>query len=123
MENLHKLDLDVIQFSQITTWLWQGQVERVIPYLQQIRPDDADNFIDYLTKHRARIPNYQFDQKQGLTIGSGAVESAVKQIGRRLKISGGVWERRNVAQVLRHRCAYLNGYFTRPAPPQAFAVS
>lgn len=123
MENLHKLDLDITQFSQITTWLWQGQVESVIPYLQQKLGDDADNFIAYLTKHRTRIPNYQFDQKQGLTIGSGAVESAVKQIGRRLKISGAIWERRNVAQVLRHRCAYLNGYFTRQAPPLASAVS
>ena len=123
MENLHKLDLDITQLSQISTWLWQGQVESVIPYLQQQLGDDADNFIAYLTKHRARIPNYQFDQKQGLTIGSGAVESAVKQIGRRLKISGAVWERRNVAQVLRHRCAYLNGYFTRPAPPRTFITS
>lgn len=122
MENLHKLDLDITQFSQITTWLWQGQVEMLIPYLQQIRPDDTDNFIAYLTKHRTRIPNYQFDQKQGLTIGSGAVESAVKQIGRRLKISGAVWERRNVPQVLRHRCAYLNGYFTRQASPRVFAI-
>jgi hypothetical protein len=95
----------------------------VIPYLQKTLGDDADNFIAYLTKHRTRIPHYQFDQKQGLTIGSGAVESAVKQIGRRLKISGAVWERRNVPQVLRHRCAYLNGYFTRQAPLLASATS
>jgi hypothetical protein len=32
------------------------------------------------------------------------------QIGRRIKISGAQWNRHNVAQVLKHRCAYLNGY-------------
>ena len=50
-------------------------------------------------------------QKQGITIGSGSVESTIKQIGRRVKISGAQWNKDNVAQVLRHRCAYLNGYF------------
>jgi hypothetical protein len=122
-ENLHKLDLGVMRLSQITALLWQGQVDVVIPQLQTMLGENANNFIVYLTKHRARIPNYQFDQQQGLTIGSGAVESAVKQIGRRLKISGAVWERRNVAQVLRHRCAYLSGYFTRQSPPLVLTLS
>lgn len=40
---------------------------------------------------------------------SGAVESAVKQIDRRTKISGAQWNQENVPQVLAHRCAYLNG--------------
>jgi hypothetical protein len=122
-ENLHKLDLGVIQLSQITALLWQGQVDVVIPLLPSMLGEAANNFIVYLTKHQARIPHYQFDQQQGLTIGSGAVESAVKQIGRRVKISGAVWERRNVAQVLRHRCAYLNGYFTCPPSPIGSSAS
>jgi len=42
-------------------------------------------------------------------VGSGAVESAVKQIGARLKISGAQWKTENVNQVLSVRCAYLNG--------------
>ncbi|MEM6446092.1 MAG: ISKra4 family transposase, partial [Cyanobacteria bacterium P01_D01_bin.123] len=33
----------------------------------------------------------------------------VKQIGRRIKISGAQWKAENVPQVLKHRCAYLNG--------------
>nr|MDG3495202.1 ISKra4 family transposase [Pseudanabaena catenata USMAC16] len=41
-------------------------------------------------------------------IGSGAVESTIKQIGRRIKISGAQWKRDNLPQVLKHRCAYLN---------------
>jgi hypothetical protein len=38
----------------------------------------------------------------------GKVESAVKQIDRRLKISGAQWNSENVPQLLKHRCAYLN---------------
>ncbi len=43
------------------------------------------------------------------SIGSGSVESVVKQVDRRTKISGAQWKRENVPQVLAHRCAYLNG--------------
>ncbi|VEP17491.1 hypothetical protein H1P_6180002 [Hyella patelloides LEGE 07179] len=32
----------------------------------------------------------------------------LKQIDRRLKISGAQWKPENVSQVLKHRCAYLN---------------
>ncbi|MCA6554842.1 MAG: hypothetical protein IM585_23490 [Pseudanabaena sp. M135S2SP2A07QC] len=62
-------------------------------------------FLAYLRNHRHPIPEYSYLQKQGLTIGSGSVESTIKQIGRRVKISGAQWHRNNVAQVLKHRCA------------------
>ncbi|PSB14040.1 hypothetical protein C7B65_26790 [Phormidesmis priestleyi ULC007] len=55
-------------------------------------------------------------QQAGVTIGSGAVESLVKQINRRLKISGAQWSAHNVPQGLKHRSAYLNGDFTRSQP-------
>ncbi|MFN9240296.1 MAG: hypothetical protein ACK6DE_10460 [Pseudanabaena sp.] len=71
-------------------------------------------FLAYLRNHRHPIPEYSYLQKQGLTIGSGSVESTIKQIGRRVKISGAQWHRNNVAQVLKHRCAYLIGYFYSP---------
>lgn len=70
----------------------------------------------YLTKHRTRLINYQYFQLEGLTIGSGSVESGVKQIGRRLKISGAQWDAKNVDQVVKHRCAYLNGQFSTSLP-------
>ncbi len=38
-----------------------------------------------------------------------AIESTVKQIDRRTKISGAQWKIENVPQVIAHRCAYLNG--------------
>jgi hypothetical protein len=46
---------------------------------------------------------------------NAAVESAIKQIGRRVKISGAQWDAKNVPQLLKHRCAFLNGYFS-PTP-------
>ena len=45
---------------------------------------------------------------QGIEIGSGAVESLIKQIGARIKIVGAQWNEKNVPQILRLRCAYLN---------------
>ncbi|MBF2085599.1 MAG: hypothetical protein IGS16_13450 [Thermoleptolyngbya sp. C42_A2020_037] len=51
-------------------------------------------------------------QAEGVSIGSGAIESTVKQLGRRIKISGAQWDKDNVPQVLKQRCAYLNGQFS-----------
>ena len=70
----------------------------------------VDNFIAYLRKHQSRIPDYWYFQTEKISsIGSGAIESTVKQIGRRVKISGAQWNKHNVSQVLFHRTAYLNG--------------
>ena len=68
----------------------------------------VENFLSYLHKHLHRIPDYQTYQQQGICIGSGAVESTVKRIGLRLKLSGAQWKQANVANVLKQRCAYLN---------------
>jgi hypothetical protein len=66
-------------------------------------------FCQYLETHRHRIVNYDYYQTEGIcSIGSGAIESTIKQIDRRLKISGAQWNEGNVSQVLKHRCAYLN---------------
>ncbi len=77
----------------------------------------------YLEKHRHRIINYYYFQAEQIcSIGSGSIESTIKQIvpvslsegaspkeNRRNKISGAQWKSENVPQVLAHRCAYLNG--------------
>jgi len=73
----------------------------------------VDNFRTYVTKHRHRIVNYGYYQAEGISIGSGEVESTIKQMAARLKISGGQWNAANVPQVLLHRCADLNGVFSR----------
>ncbi len=40
------------------------------------------------------------------SIGSGAVESTVKQIAHRVKLTGAQWKQENVAHILQLRCAY-----------------
>jgi hypothetical protein len=43
----------------------------------------AQNFCHYLDKHRDRIINYEYHQAEEIrSIGSGSVESAVKQVDR-----------------------------------------
>ncbi len=82
-----------------------------------LKKKQAQNFCTYLENHRHRIINYGYYQAEKIcpkgyrfayAIASGAVESTVKQIDRRLKISGAQWNQENVPQVLKHRCAYLN---------------
>ena len=46
------------------------------------------------------------------SIGSGEIESGIKQIAARVKLTGAQWEEQNVQQVLKQRCAYLNGQFS-----------
>lgn len=90
--------------------LWQGEIDAVIDLFSDCKSKQAGNLIAYLNKHRLRIVNYAYFQAEQLcSIGSGAVESGVKQIDRRLKISGAQWRLEGVNQILGLRCAYLNG--------------
>jgi hypothetical protein len=64
----------------------------------------------YLETHRYGIINYLYYQEEFLSsIGSGTVESTIKQIGCRVKLSGAQWNIESVASILSLRCAYLNG--------------
>jgi len=113
MENLHKVGGSLKRLRQAETLLWQGQVDAAKALFADCTTKQAQNFINYLDKHCDRIVNYQYYQAEQIcSIGSGAVESAVKQIDRRTKISGAQWNKENVPQVLAHRCAYLNGLLT-----------
>lgn len=72
----------------------------------------VQNFINYLNKHRLLIPDYWYlHSEHACSIGSGAIESTLKQIGRRIKLSGAQWNDLNVP-LLAHRTAYLNGMLT-----------
>jgi hypothetical protein len=117
VENLHKVGGSIKRLNQAETLLWRGQVEAAIALFSNCQRKQAKNFCGYLLKHQHRIVNYEYFQAEGLySIGSGAVESAIKQIGRRVQISGAQWKRENVPQVLAHRCAYLNGLIGSPLP-------
>jgi hypothetical protein len=84
-------------------------VDEALALFSCLKNKQARNFCTYLENHRDRIVNYDYYQAENIcAIGSGAVESTVKQIDRRLKISGAQWNLESVSQVLKHRCAYLN---------------
>ena len=55
-----------------------------IALFQQECPKRARKFLAYVEKHRHRLVNYELLQAEHhISIGSGAVESAIKQIDRR----------------------------------------
>ena len=103
-------------------------VDRAIEEFSDWKHEKVSNFVTYLRKHRHRIVNYDYYQSEGISIGSGTIESTIKRTskmfpeskildktefcGRRIKISGSQWKTENVSQVLHHRCAYLNGCFS-----------
>lgn len=109
-ENLYKVGGSIKRLHQAEALLWMGNVDETLRLFENCQKKQAQNFCEYLGKHRQRIVNYSYFQAEGLcSIGSGAVESLIKQIDRRVQISGAQWKRENVPQVLAHRCAYLNG--------------
>jgi len=112
-ENLQKVGGSLKRLRQAEAYLWKGQVDETIALFVDMKRKQAHNFCTYLEKHRHRIINYGYYQAEGIcSIGSGAVESAIKQIDRRVQISGAQWDAKNVPQVLAHRAAYLNGLFS-----------
>ena len=110
MENLHKVGGSIKRLQKAKDLLWQGKVDETLALFEPLSKKQAQTFCNYLRKHRHRIVNYDYyQQEQICSIGSGAVESGIKQISRRVKISGAQWNQENVPQVLSHRCAYVNG--------------
>lgn len=109
-ENLYKVGGSLKRLGQAETLLWQGLVDEARALFADFRRKQAVNFCAYLDKHRSRIVNYKYFQAEQISsIGSGAVESAVKQIDRRMKISGAQWQLENVQKALQLRASYLNG--------------
>lgn len=109
MENLYKVGGSSRRIYQAKKLLWRGKVDETLALFSSLKKKQARNFCVYLDNHRHRIINYDYFQSEEISaIASGAVESTVKQIDRRLKISGAQWKIENVSQVLKHRCAYLN---------------
>ncbi len=108
IENLHKVGASNQRLRQAENYLWLGLVDDAIALFDDFQKKQARNFQNYLGKHRLRIPDYQLDQQLGICIGSGSVESWIKQIGSKIKIVGAQWNPNNVSQILRLRWAYLN---------------
>jgi hypothetical protein len=106
VENLHKVGGSTQRLHQAEARLWEEEVDAEIGLFKDCWDKQAQNFCGYLSKHRQRIVNYDYFQAEGVClVGSGAVESAIKQIGRRVQISEAQWKAEHVPQVLAHRCA------------------
>lgn len=109
-ENLHKVGGSLKRLDLAQNLLWQGKVDENIALFTDLKLKQAQNFCNYLRKHQHRIINYDYYQAEGICdLGSGMVESGIKQIDRRIQISGAQWKAENVPQVLAYRAAYING--------------
>jgi len=74
-----------------------------------VDPDELVRNIRYLLRHRHRM-QYAKWRDQGLTIGSGAMESRIKQVSTmRLRRPGMMWTRKGADLMLRLRAATLSG--------------
>ena len=75
--------------KQAESLLWSGQVNQVINLFKDLKRKAFKTFCTYLETHRNRIVNYQYYLEESLSsIGSGTVESTIKRIGLRVKLSG-----------------------------------
>lgn len=108
VENLYKVEGNKPYLESVKSLLWSGLREEAVEKLREEDSYGSGKFRNYLNKHRERIVPYDIYHDRGIEIGSGSVESTVKRIGARLKLSGAQWSRDNVSQMLRLRCAYLN---------------
>ncbi len=70
----------------VENYLWQGLVTEAIAEFEGLENKKAQNFQAYLRKHQGRIPDYQLYQELGICIGSGSVESWIKQIDERPRV-------------------------------------
>ena len=101
--------------EQVRDALWCGDLETVITACaQHIQPalpakdDAAQQAVTYYTNNQHRM-HYEHYRKQGYQIGSGTIESGVKQIAsQRLKVSGARWLVDSACSVAKARAAYLS---------------
>jgi hypothetical protein len=108
-ENLYKVGGSLKRLKQAEAFLWTGQIDATLALFDNSPRKQAQNFCGYLRKHRHRIVHYAYFQAEDIcSIGSGDVESAIKQIDQRIHLTGAQWKAERVPQVLAHRCAYLN---------------
>jgi hypothetical protein len=83
---------------QWITWVWQGDVQRVVDQLQQLVdqagqpvPEKLSESLTYLTNNTPRMKYDQYRQA-GLPITTTLIESTIKQINRRIKGTEKFWD-------------------------------
>jgi hypothetical protein len=124
------------QYEQWLRWAWSGQVDQLLASLrsaakklgtppEQAREDDPRRIVaealGYVRNNQTRM-DYPHYRRQGLPISSAPVESAIKQINRRVKGSEKFWLEGGAEALLQLRAAYLSEdgraerYWSRPRP-------
>ncbi|GHO49679.1 transposase [Ktedonospora formicarum] len=117
--------------SQLSTWLWKGEVEKAQAQLKQRRRELADQpsqrlaalrqAIIYLDKQRDWIGSYEHWKQKGYPVGSGIIERAVSLvINRRMKRRGMRWLRAHATAVVALRVDMLNHDWQLPVPARGF---
>lgn len=107
--------------------LWLGKLDEVIAACQEhVQPhcntedDPAQQAVTYFTNNRQRM-DYPAYRKNGYQIGSGTIESAVKQIAsQRMKVSGARWNLHSARMVAKARATFLSGQWDRIASQRRF---
>jgi len=93
-----------LHYRDWAQWLWSGDIDRLLAALQERQAElgipekketgtpraQVDTSLNYLTNQRTRM-NYAEYRRQGLPITSSPMESAIKQINRRIKGSEKFW--------------------------------
>ncbi len=78
MENPHKVGGSDKRRARIEAHLWKGNVGAAIEEFGDWSCQVVANFKACLQTHRSRIYSYAYLRAEGVLIGSGALESAVK---------------------------------------------
>ena len=89
------------------THLYMGRIHKIVTALEK---RDRCDLATYFERHKRRM-QYQKFREEGFPIGSGTVESAVKQFKHRLCGTGMRWDEDNANRMLVIRTAVLNGNF------------
>lgn len=102
--------LILLSFSEMDDVL--SVLREMVPRTEDVR-EKIRQLIGYLENNRERI-HYEADREDGYPIGSGGIESAHKFVCHtRMKRSGAWWIKESGNNMLRVRCAMVNGTYER----------
>lgn len=108
--------------------LQQGLVGEAIRYIKKHMPryesgrEAAAKLIQYLKRHKGKIPNYEQVKAEGGTVSSGLTEKANDLIvARRMKEGVMHWTRDGAEPVLKHRTAFINKHARMRTGPYELA--
>jgi hypothetical protein len=109
-------------YTRWLCWAWSGEVARLLGALRAAgrrlgaAPEGAgeddprrvlSEAVSYVENNRGRM-NYPEYRRQGLPVSSAPVESAIKQLNRRVKGSEKFWLKGGAEAILQVRAAYLS---------------